>query len=329
MILKKCLMLKVKKSMSLNRSKKRRHDPTGQASRRRKATRALDRRLNTSEGAIKILVRDVQSTRRTVTPLTNQETVVYDYQITPAQLTQLEAHIRAILDMQLETEGNAPMPGWFWVDQIEPPYRQGTMEEVNRINQLIAAAILAGVIVDPFVQQVPIEQVLQSREYNEAIRRLTVTNYGTIKSLSERTSSQVIQQINSGISAGNSPADISKAVSERFDVSHSNAKRIADTEINRAYNDAKLDGAKLIEKRTGQRTGVLHISALLPTTRDDHADRHGKSYTVEDQFKWWETGANRINCKCSTSTVLIDGKGDVVQTEDQATLQKEREFFER
>jgi len=282
-----------------------------------------------SEGAIKVLVRGLSATRRTVTPLTNQVTVVYDYQITPAELSMLEAQIRTIINTQLETEGQSPPPDWFWFKQIEPPYRQGTMEEVNRINQLIAAAIIAGQIKDPFIQQVPIEQVLQSREYSETIRRLTVTNYGTIKSLSERTSSQVIQQINSGISAGNSPADIAKAVSERFDVSQSNAKRIADTEINRAYNDAKLDAGRLIEKRTGQRTGVLHISALLPTTRDDHADRHGKSYTTEDQFKWWETGANRINCKCSTSTVLIDGKGDVIETEDQETLRAEREFFER
>lgn len=315
--------------MSLNRSNKRRHDPTGQASRRRKATRALDARLRMSEGAVKVLVRGIPATRRTVTPLPNQATVVYDYQITPAELSLLEAQIRLILNTQLETEGQSPPSNWFWFNQIEPPYRQGTMEEVNRINQLIAAAILAGQIKDPFVQQVPIEQVLQSREYSEAIRRLTVTNYGTIKSLSERTSSQVIQQINSGISAGISPTEIGKNIAERFDVSQSNAKRIADTEINRAYNDAKLDGAKLIEKRTGQRTGVLHISALLPTTRDDHADRHGKSYTVEDQFKWWETGANRINCKCSTSTVLIDGKGDVIETEDQETLRAEREFFER
>lgn len=316
--------------MSLNRSKKRKSDPTGQASRRRKATRVLDARLRAAERQVKQLVRDVPSTRRTVTPLApNQVTVIYDYPITPAELTLLEAEIRLIINEQLETEGQAAPPNWFWADQLEPPYRQGTMEEVNRINQLIAAAIIAGVIKDPFVQQVPINQVLQSSEYNEALRRLTVTNYGTIKSLSERTASQVIQQINSGISAGNSPTDISKAISERFDVAQSNAKRIADTEINRAYNDAKLDSGRIIEKRTGQRTGVLHISALLPTTRDSHADRHGNLYTVEDQQKWWDTGVNRINCKCSTSTALIDTKGNITQLEDQETLRAERKFFER
>ena len=90
--------------MTLNRSNKRRGDPTGQASRRRKATRALDARLRMSEGAIKVLVRGLSATRRTVTPLTNQVTVVYDYQITPAELSMLEAQIRTIINTQLETE---------------------------------------------------------------------------------------------------------------------------------------------------------------------------------------------------------------------------------
>lgn len=316
--------------MALNRSRKRRNDPTGQASRRRTATRVLNRRLTTAESEVKKLVRDIPTSRRTVTPLPNQEaTIVHDYQITPAELAQLEAQIRAILDEQLETEADTPPPFWFWADQIEPPYRQGTMEEVNRINQLIAAAIVAGLITDPFVQQIPIEQILQSPEHQALLRRLVVQNHGTIKSLSSRTASQVIQEINSGINAGLSPTDITKNVAERFDVARSNAKRIADTEINRAYNDAKLDTARIIERRTGQRTGVLHISALLPTTRDEHAARHGKVFTVDDQQRWWDTGINRINCKCSTSTVLIDGKNDVVQVEDQETLISEREFFER
>jgi len=322
--------------MSLNRSKKRKSDPTGQAPRRRKATRVLDARLNTSQGAIKRLFRDIPSTRRTVTPLKpitpvpNQEvTVVYDYDLSPAELTQLEAQIRLILDTQLETEGDTVPFLWFWSDQLEPPYRQGTMEEVNRVNQLIAAAIIAGLITDPFVQQISVDQVIQSFEYQTALRNLIVKNYGTIKSLSGRTAAQVIQEINSGISAGLSPNDISKNITERFDVAKSNAKRIADTEINRAYNDAKLDSVKIIEKQSGQRAGVLHISALLPTTRDSHAARHGKVFTVDDQQKWWDTGVNRINCKCSTSTVLIDGRGDVVEVDDQQTLIKEREFFER
>lgn len=315
--------------MSLNRSKNRQNDPTGQASRRRKATRSLNVRLTRAESEIKSLIRGLSTTRRTVTPLVNQPTVIFDYDLTPAELAQIEAQIRAIINDELGTEGDIPPPGWFWAGQIEPPYRQGTMEEVNRFNQLITAAIVAALIVDPFVTAIPIEQVIQSREYQEALRSITVENYSTIKSLSDRTAAQVIQEMNSGIRSGLSRNEINKNISERFDVSRSNAKRIADTEINRAYNDAKLNSGKIMQQRTGQRMGVLHISALLPETREAHADRHGNAYTIEDQSRWWDSGVNRINCKCSTSTVLIDNQGNVIQTEDQSTLEQERKFFEQ
>ena len=262
--------------MALNRSRKRKNDPTGQASRRRKATRALVRRLDMAEGAVKRLFRDIPATRRTIAPIRNQETVFYDYDLTPAERTQLEIQIAIILGLWLETTGDAPPSDWFWADEIEPPYRQGAMEEVSRANQLIAAAIVAGLITDPFVQQIPVEQVINSVEYQTALRDLVVKNHSTITSLSERTSAQVIQEINSGTRAGLSPNEVAKNITERFNVSKSSAKRIADTEINRAYNDAKLDSVRIIETQTGQRSGVLHISALLPTTRTEHAARHSK-----------------------------------------------------
>ena len=104
--------------------------------------------------------------------------------------------------------------------------------------------------------------------------------------------------------------------------------RIADTEINKAYNDTRLNAVELAAERTGLRAGVLHISALLPTTRDNHAARHGLVYTPQEQMQWWNTGSNRINCKCSTESVLVDNEGRVVDTERQeSTREAGRSFF--
>jgi hypothetical protein len=101
-----------------------------------------------------------------------------------------------------------------------------------------------------------------------------------------------------------------------------------ETEINKAYNDAKLDATRLLSDRTGLRAAVIHISALTPTTRATHADRHGNAYTVGDQQQWWSEGSNRINCKCSTQSVLIDSKGNVMQGELQEEIKEERSFFD-
>lgn len=312
------------------RSKRSQQDPTGQAKNRKRATRALDARLNKSEILIKRLFKAIPSRRRMIAPIANQEdTIVYEYVLSPAETAILDAQIREILNDELETEGDFPPPLWFWDKQIEPPYRQGTVQEINKFNQMIAAAIIAKIITDPFIQTISIDQVLQSSEYLRDLRNVIVRNYGTIKTLSERTASQVIQKINQGVSAGFSPSDITKDISERFDVSKANAKRIADTEINRAFNDAKLDAGERAAERTGLKSGVIHISALLPTTRPHHAARHGKSYTVAAQRQWWDTGVNRINCHCSVISVLVDRDGNVVQREEQAAIKAERKFFDR
>jgi len=61
--------------------------------------------------------------------------------------------------------------------------------------------------------------------------------------------------------------------------------------------------------RYGLKSMEMHYSALSPTTRLTHAQRHGNLYTVEQQRSWWAQGANSINCKCSTISVLVDDAG--------------------
>lgn len=311
--------------------KKTKQDPTGQASNRRKATGRLQGRLTLAERDVKRLFRDVPRKRRTEAVLPNARVVpIYDYQITAAEFEQLERNIREVIgDQLLETQFNRMPPNWWWQDVIEVPYRQGTAEEIVEFNRLVTTELVRTRAARGLVtQRLEIGQVLQSSEYLEALDKVFVRNFGTIKTLSDRTADQVIQQINQGISAGNTPTEIRKSITKRFDVSRSSAKRIADTEVNRAYNDARLNATEIAAKQTGLRAGVLHLSALLPTTREEHGDRHGDAFTVAQERMWWDSGTNRINCHCSTRSVLIDPKGKVIDIELQEELQVEREFFD-
>lgn len=316
-------------------SKKTKADPTGQASSRKKGTLTLNRKLIKSEREIKALFRTVPKKRKTKATITNDllvnaNTVFYEYEITDQELAQLQKSIEFILNNELlETQtGNMPF-NWYWKDNIEQPYRQGTAEELVSYNQLISAAVIAGVLVKGLPpRQVPIESVLLSQSYREALNKVYVANFENIKTLSQRTASQVIQRINAGIDAGSTPTAIAEEISERFEVSRSSAKRIADTEINKAYNDSKIRANDTAAAETGLRSGVIHISALTPTTRNTHAARHGNAYTTVDQLSWWDSGTNRINCKCTTISVLIDSKGKVVQTETQEKIKAEKAFFD-
>lgn len=310
--------------------KKTKQDPTGQGVNRRRATRRLQERLTLSESQVKRLFRMVPRTRRQVTVLPNATIPVYDYQITAAELEELERRVRAIVSNNLlETQFNRMPPNWWWQSVIESPYRQGTLEELVQFNRLVTTELVR-VRAARGLATLPLNltQVLQSSEYLEALDKVYVRNFQVIKTLSDRTSDQVMQQINLGLSSGSTPTEIASSITERFDVSRSSAKRIADTEVNRAYNDGRLDATDIAADQTGLRAGVLHLSALLPTTRETHGDRHGDAFTTDQQRQWWNSGTNRINCHCSTRSVLIDRQGRVIDVELQEELQVEREFFD-
>lgn len=305
-------------------------DPTGQASNRNKTARRLNVRLERARREILRLFRAVYRTRRTETVITNASQVVYDYDLTPVQLEDLNAEIRATINAELlETQGEQMPPDWWYRPEIELPTRQGTLEELNRFNQLIAAAVVAGVTVRGMTpQRIAPEIVLTSRPYLEALRGVYVENFAVIKTLSNRTADQVIHQLNSGIRSGLTPTDIAKNITGRFDVSKSSAERIARTEVNKAYTNSKMTAVKMAAEQTGLRAGVIHISALTSTTRTNHAARHGNAYTVASQEQWWNTGSNRINCLCSVRSVLIDSNGNVVQKEEQQEVKQEgKDFF--
>lgn len=312
-------------------AKKTKQDPTGQAVNRRKAARQLQNRLTLAQRGTLKLFRAIPRKRRRETVLPNANVVpVYDYQITAAEREELERRIRAIIgDELLETQFNRMPPNWWWQSAIEPPYRQGTAEGIVAFNRLVTAELVRTRTARGLATQwLEIGHVLQSSDYLEALDSVYVQNFGSIRTLSDRTADQVIQRINAGISGKKTPTEIAADIAERFDVSRSNAERTAQTEINQAYNNAKLNATDIAAKQTGLRAGVLHLSALIPTTRNGHAARHGNTYTVAQQRQWWDSGTNRIRCHCSTRSVLIDARGKTIDVELQEEIQAERDFFD-
>lgn len=290
-------------------------DPTGQAANRNRGTKRLIKRLNNAQRKVKALFRAVPRDRRTMVKLVNESkrTVIYEYEFNQQDFERSLVFI--INDELLETQTSLIPFQWYWKEDIERPYRQGTAEEIRDFNQLISR-------ID--IQPIPVEQVLLGEPYRTRLNDVYVSNFSNIKTLSERTSSQVMQRIIAGVEAGEPPSVITEDIIDRFDVARSSAQRISETEVNKAYNNAKLDATEQMEQQTGLRAGVIHISALAPTTRESHADRHGNAYTVPDQLQWWNTGVNRINCKCTTRSVLIDKQGNVVNVDIQQKIKAQK-----
>lgn len=284
-------------------------DPTGQRVNRAKASKALESRLETARRETITLFYKVPSRRMVVSQVT------YGYDLNPEQAEILNNQIRLLINSALDT-GNDTMPiRWWFQKYVELPNRQGELEGLNEFNRLINIADSQGMVgaggVAP--QMIALEVVLSSQQYLEELRNVYIENYQQIKSLSNNTAGQVIGEINRGINAGLTPDEISKSITERYNVAKSYADRIARTEINKAFTDSKMRAVKTASGISGLKGKVRHISALLPKrTRRWHAARHYLVYTVEEQNAWWAKNNNRINCLCHVRTVIIDEKGNYI-----------------
>ena len=317
--------------LTANRKRSRREqaDPTKRGANRKQAGRALNRRIRNIQREARQLFADIPYTRKMQQTIVNAE-AVYEYDYGEQEATALAAMLLFISNRELmETQGDTPPRDWYYRPHVETAFRSGALEENRDFNTLVVGAVAAGVLVDGLSPQpVPPERLLFSQSYRSALGKTIGQNATTIKGLSQTTSQQVYRVINNGVTSGKSPADIAKEINKRFDVAKSNAKRIANTEVNKAYNDARIEAGKVMAQETGLRSGVLHISALLPTTRPHHAARHGLAFTPEQQQAWWAEGVNRINCYCSVRPVLIDDNNQVVDATFQQSVRDEKAFFD-
>lgn len=285
-------------------------DPTGQAGSRQRATRDNNRRLNLSAKQVVSIFSSIKA-KRVVKKTIKNNINFYEYE---SSISFEE--IKSIIDRNLETESDFVPLFWYFSAYDEAAYRAGTLQENAWL-----AAILATSLTDDFI--------LSSQTYREFIALIQSNDYRLIKGLSQATSNRVFQAIQSGIDAGLSKSAIIRKIVKSFETSKSSSERIVVTEINKAYNNARLN---LIEvyRSTGVNLAVMHISALLPTTREWHASRHGKAYSVEDQRRWWNENSNRINCHCAVRSIELDRNNKVIDKSfQQRIIQQGKRFFKR
>lgn len=304
-------------------------DPTGQAKNRRLAHKKLSNRLLKSKSLIKKLFKSIPKNRSFEKVIVNETVTLYEYEYNSYVLDNLNRDIKNILDDNLlETRNDSIQSDWYWIENIERSNRLGAAEEIVLFNQLVLSAIALGILVDGIPpRQLEVISYLRSNNYVEGLNQAILENFNDISGLSSDISNRLYREISSGIKAGKKPTDILASIDKRFEVADSFAKRIANTAINKAFNDAKMRASEFISKETGLSAGVIHISALLPTTRPHHASRHGKAFTVKAQTSWWDEGANRINCHCTVRSVLINSDGSVIDVEFQEKIKQEGQVF--
>ncbi|EGQ7677947.1 phage head morphogenesis protein [Vibrio parahaemolyticus] len=206
---------------------------------------------------------------------------------------------------------------WFFNDYVEVAYERGTFQEFTNLSHQ-SAAYEAG--------QESARSILDSEPYRRRIALINARVFEEMKGLTAEVKANMTRVLTDGLARGLNPLEIARTLKATTSLSQSRANRIARTEITTALRRARLDESDDARDRFGLKSLMMQISALSPTTRKWHAERHGQLFTSDEVREWLATDANSINCKCVFISVLVDDDGNplnpIIQERAQKMLQK-------
>ncbi len=239
----------------------------------------------------------------------------YIYDITAAQLADLLQMVQTILDDHLLEGG---IQNLWALDYVAEEYQRGTLNAYTNLS--VQSPIYAN--------QTTLQQLLSSPAYQNQIASAFVSTYSDWKLESDKARGDLANIIADSIGRGVNPRETASIVSKRLDVSMSRAKNIAQTEQVGALREANWNETDWASERLGLNTGLLHLSALKPTTRQTHAFWHGKVRTVAAVREWYAVNGNKYHCYCGQIPVLLNGDGSIFNKGLADKLAAERKHWQ-
>lgn len=222
----------------------------------------------------------------------------YAFNLDPLLLSSILSRSGGEVDAQLLEGGEQSV--WFFSAYVSTAYQRGTAQQFVNLAQQ-SSAYAGG--------QESLATILRSDPYRRRIALIAAREFEEMQGLGGGVKANMARILTDGMARGLNPRDIAKTLTVQAQIEARRASMIARTEITTALRRARLDESEDAQERYGLKSMEMHYSALSPTTRLTHAQRHGNLYTVEQQRNWWAQGANSINCKCSTISVLVDDAG--------------------
>ncbi|HHR1263803.1 TPA: phage minor head protein [Klebsiella oxytoca] len=222
----------------------------------------------------------------------------YIYDMTAAQLADLLQIVQTILDDALLDGGSQNL--WA-LDYVAAEYERGTRQAYTNLS--VQSPVYAS--------QTTLKLLLSSPAYQNQIASAYISTYSDWKGISDSARADLANVIADAIGRGINPRETASIVSKRLDVSMSRAKNIAQTEQVGALRQAQWNETDWAAERLGLNTGLLHLSALKPTTRVGHAFWHGKVRTTEDVRAWYAVDGNKYHCYCGQIPVLLNDAGSI------------------
>ncbi len=283
-------------------------DPTGQD--------ALERRaMQDFRGRIRRILRAYREAVDRFSP----ELVVnarYAYRLEQATLATVLGQLGYEVDSVLLEGGETSL--WFFNRYVEVAATRGLAAQFANLSLQTPAYREA---------RGSVGQILNSDAYQRRRALLQAREFEEMKGLAGSVKADMARVLTDGMSRGLNPLEIGRNLTEQAGIEERRAERIARTEVSTAYKRARWDEADDAADESGMQTREMHLSALSPTTRATHAARHAKLFTTDQLRDWYSVDGNAINCKCGSTTVLVDAEGKPlvpgIQARARATLEKQ------
>lgn len=275
----------------------------------RKAYKAIDERFKAIRQRVLAAFRMIPHYKVNVT---EEEIGQYVYGMTAAQISQLSMALQDTLDYYL---ANPDKQQFFMADIVEDAERTGTVAAQANLAHLSSTYAAAR----------PIESIIISQPYITRVAAAVSQSYDGWKSLSATAKADLSGVIGRAIAQGLNPRTVESQIIERLDVSRSKARSLAQTEITGALREARWAETDAANDALDLDIRILWTSALLPTTRQTHAARHGKVYTTEQVRAFYSENGNRYNCHCGNTECLVDESGKpILSKQAQSSMAKEK-----
>lgn len=175
-----------------------------------------------------------------------------------------------------------------------------------------------------------LQAVLFSQPYRNRVAMAQIRSYEHWTGLAAELRSELSQIIGRAVVDGKNPRAVRTEIAERLDISRSRAALYAQTDITGTLREARWAESDHARDEMGIRTGLLHTSAFLPTTRQSHAARHGKVYSTTDVREWYAKDGNRYRCHCGQTECLLDDEDAPILTDSlKGAMAKERQVWQK
>lgn len=223
----------------------------------------------------------------------------YEYQLDPVLLSMVLNDASILTDAVL-VEGDQNN-NWFTENYVEVAVVRGTAQTFANLSQQSATYL---------ADRQSLQSLLMSEPYQRRMTLVYTRVFEEMKGLTAEVKRNMARVLTEGIGRGLHPSVVAKNLTAQAGIEKRRANRIARTELTTALRRARWDEADEATRDLGLNIRLLHYSALSPTTRQSHAIRHAHIYLIQEVREWYAIGANAINCKCSQVEVLVDAKGN-------------------